>query len=129
MIVGAVVGGAVLLIALYIMLALSWSYSDGERTGYLQKFSRKGWICKTYEGELAMTTVPGVAPILWEFTVRDEQAVARINALVGQRVVLHYEEHRGLPTSCFGDTAYFVDRVQSIESGAPAGQSSPVPTK
>jgi hypothetical protein len=104
------------------MLALNWSYSDGERTGYLQKFSRKGWICKTHEGELAMTTVPGVAPILWDFTVRDEGIVTQINTLVGQRVVLHYEEHRGLPTSCFGDTAYFVDRIQALDNSVPAGQ-------
>ena len=113
---------ALVLLGLYIMLALNWSYSDGERTGYLQKFSRKGWICKTHEGELAMTTVPGVAPILWDFTVRDEGIVTQINTLVGQRVVLHYEEHRGLPTSCFGDTAYFADRIQTLDNSVTAGQ-------
>ena len=119
---GGVLAAALVLLGLYIMLALNWSYSDGERTGYLQKFSHKGWICKTYEGELAMTTVPGVAPILWDFTVRDEGIVTQINTLVGQRVVLHYEEHRGLPTSCFGDTAYFADRIQALDISAPAGQ-------
>jgi hypothetical protein len=118
-------GGVVALLVvlgLYILLALSWSYSEGERTGYLQKFSRKGWICKTYEGELAMSTVPGVAPVIWSFTVRDEAVAPQINALAGQRVVLHYEEHRGLPTSCFGDTAYFADRIQALENSIPAGQ-------
>ena len=119
---GGVLAAALVLLGLYIMLALNWSYSDGERTGYLQKFSRKGWICKTYEGELAMSTVPGVAPVLWSFTVRDAAVATRINALVGQRVVLHYEEHRGLPTSCFGDTSYFADRIQPLDNPAPAGQ-------
>ena len=118
--VGGVVVLAAALLGLYILLALSWSYSDGERTGYLQNLSRKGWICKTYEGELAMSTVPGVAPVIWSFTVRDEAVATQINALVGQRVVLHYEEHRGLPTSCFGDTAYFADRIQALDNPPPA---------
>ena len=119
------VGGVVVLLVmlgLYILSALSWSYSDGERTGYLQKFSHKGWICKTYEGELAMSTVPGVAPVIWSFTVRDAAVATRINVLAGQRVVLHYEEHRGLPTSCFGDTAYFVDRIQVLDIPNSTGQ-------
>jgi hypothetical protein len=122
MISSGVLAAALVLLGLYIMLALNWSYSDGERTGYLQKFSRKGWICKTYEGELAMSTVPGVAPVLWNFTVRDEAVATRINTLIGQRVVLHYEEHRGLPTDCFGDTAYFADRIQALDNFAPVGQ-------
>jgi hypothetical protein len=99
------------LFTLYVGLAFRWSYSDGERAGVLQKFSRKGWVCKTYEGELAMSTVPGVAPTIWEFSVRDEQSVPRLNEAIGKRVVLHYTEHRGIPTTCFGHTAYFVDSV------------------
>ncbi len=129
MVVGGVMATTLVLFGLYIMLALSWSYSDGERTGYLQKFSRKGWICKTYEGELAMSTVPGIAPTIWSFTVRDKDAAAQINPLLGQRVVLHYEEHLGLPTGCFGDTAYFVDRIQAIENSAPTGQPAPAAGK
>jgi hypothetical protein len=99
------------LFTLYTGLAFRWSYSDGERAGVLQKFSRKGWVCKTYEGELAMSTVPGVAPTIWEFSVRDERAVPHLNEAIGKRVVLHYTEHRGIPTTCFGHTAYFVDSV------------------
>lgn len=113
-----VVGAALLpllIFAVYLAFVLNWSYSDGERAGYLQKFSRKGWVCKTYEGELAMTTVPGVAPVLWNFTVRDQTVAAQINTLLGKRIVLHYEEHRGIPTSCYGETSYFVTRVQVIE--------------
>lgn len=104
-----------LLFAAYLAFVLNWAYSDGERAGYLQKFSRKGWICKTYEGELAMTTVPGVAPVLWTFTVRDPAVAAKINAVLGKRLALHYEEHRGIPTSCYGETNHFVSRVQVLE--------------
>jgi len=101
--------------ALYLAFALNWSYSDGERAGYLQKLSRKGWICKTYEGELAMSSVPGLAPIMWDFSVRDESVAKKINAQLGKKIVLHYREYRNLPTDCFGETEYFVDAVVSTE--------------
>lgn len=101
--------------ALYVWAVLSWSYSAGERAGILQKFSRKGWICKTYEGELAMFVIPGIAPTIWLFTVRGESTARDINAALGKRVVLHYEEHRGIPTTCFGDTSYFVKSVRVVE--------------
>jgi hypothetical protein len=104
-----------LLFTLYVGLMFAWSYSDGERAGILQKFSRKGWFCKTYEGELAMSIVPGVTPTIWEFSVRNESVVPRLNAVLGKRVVLHYTEHRGIPTSCFGHTNYFVDSVSVLE--------------
>jgi hypothetical protein len=107
-----------LFFAAYLAIVLNWAYSDGERAGYLQKFSHKGWVCKTYEGELAMTTVPGVAPVLWYFTVRDEAIAAQLNTLLGKRVILNYEEHRGIPTHCYGDTNYFVTRVEGVEEPA-----------
>lgn len=101
--------------ALYFVFG--WSYSDGDRAGYLQKFSRKGWLCKTYEGELAMTTVPGLAPVIWTFSVMmgDEEIAEQLNRQLGKKVVLHYRELRYLPTSCFGETTYFVDRVTPQE--------------
>jgi hypothetical protein len=102
------------LFTLYVGLAFRWSYSDGERAGILQKFSRKGWVCKTYEGELAMSIVPGVTPTIWEFSVRDERVAPRLSQAIGRRVVLHYTEHPGIPTSCFGHTAYFVDSVAVV---------------
>lgn len=105
----------VVLFTLYVGLAFSWSYSDGERAGILQKFSRKGWVCKTYEGELAMSVVPGVTPTIWEFSVRDERVVPDLNQAIGKRVVLHYTEHPGIPTTCFGHTAYFVDSVAVVQ--------------
>lgn len=99
------------LFALYTWAALTWTYSDGERAGILQKFSEKGWICKTSEGELAMTSVPGVMPVLWAFSVRDDRVAQQLRDAIGKHVALHYEEHRGVPTSCFGETDYFVDSV------------------
>jgi hypothetical protein len=103
------------LFTLYVGLAFSWSYSEGERAGVLQKFSRRGWVCKTYEGELAMSIVPGVTPTIWFFSVRDERVIPSLTAALGKRVVLHYNEHRGLLTSCFGHTAYFVDSVSAVQ--------------
>lgn len=106
------VAALVAMVVLYTLLMLWWSYSDGERAGVLQKFSQRGWVCKTYEGELAMYVVAGVAPQIWSFSVRDEAVVEELNKAVGQHVRLHYSEHRGLPTDCFGETDYFVDRVE-----------------
>lgn len=103
------------LIILYLLLVLNWSFSDGDRVGYLQKFSHRGWICKSYEGELAMTTVPGVAPMIWTFSVWDKSVAEQINGLLGRKVVLHYREFRGIPTDCFGSTDYFVDGVQEAK--------------
>jgi hypothetical protein len=102
-------------LTLYMGAVFAFSYSEGERAGILQKFSRKGWVCKTYEGELAMSIVPGVTPTIWEFSVRDDRVIPELNAAIGKRVVLHYKEHRGIPTDCFGQTDYFVDSVSVAE--------------
>jgi hypothetical protein len=112
--VAALVLLPLLLLGIYSAFVMTWSYSDGERAGTLQKFSRKGWLCKTYEGELAMYVVGGVAPQLWYFTVREPDIVGQLNDAVGTKVQLHYAEHRGVPTSCFGDTPYFVDQVKVV---------------
>jgi len=108
-----------LALATYTWLSLTWSYSDGERVGILQKVSRKGWLCKTYEGELAQYVVSGVMPQIWEFTVRDATVASRLNRALGERVRLHYTEHRGIPSSCFGDTRYFVDGVEPVDAPVP----------
>lgn len=105
---------ALLLFALYIWIALSIDYSEGERAGYVQKFSRKGWICKTWEGELAMVNLPGAMPEIFRFTVRDDAVANRLNESMGKRVRLHYEQHMGIPTTCFGETDYFVTDVQPV---------------
>lgn len=104
--------------ALYTWAALTISYSDGDRAGYVQKFSRKGWLCKTWEGELAMVNLPGTMPQIFLFSVRDDQVAARINETLGQRVALTYEEHRGVPTNCFGETPHFVTGVRPLEGAA-----------
>ena len=106
-----VIGAAVL----WTWGTLSYDYSDGERAGYVQKFSRKGWICKTWEGELALVNLPGAMPEIFHFTVRDDATAKRIQATVGKRVALTYEQHIGVPTSCFGDTEYFITDVKQIE--------------
>jgi hypothetical protein len=115
----AVFVGGPLLLTLYILGALKFSYSDGERAGYVQKFSRKGWVCKTWEGELAMVSLPGAMPEIFRFTVRDEAVAKALNASMGQRVALHYEQHVGLPTSCFGETDHFVVGVRSVVEPLP----------
>jgi len=104
----------IVLVVLYTMLALRFAYSTGERAGYVQKFSRKGWVCKTWEGELAMVNLPGAMPEIFAFTVRDEAIATRLNATMGQRVALTYEQHRGVPTACFGETEYFVTDVKPL---------------
>jgi hypothetical protein len=110
---------ALALTALYTWFALGWAYSTGERAGLLQKFSERGWVCKTYEGELAMYVVAGVQPEIWKFTVRDEAVARQLLSAVGRRVQLHYDERIALPTSCFGDTRYFVDRVSAVGAAFP----------
>lgn len=100
--------------ALYLAAVLNWNYSEGERAGYVQKFSNKGWLCKTWEGELAMVTMPGTLTEKFYFTVKDESVATRINESLGKKVRLVYEEHVGLPSNCFGDTGYFVHDVKVI---------------
>ena len=110
-----ILAGAVALFALYIYIALNWSYSTGERAGFLQKVSNKGWICKTWEGELSLVAMPGAAPEKFLFTVRDDAIAQKVSAAAGKRVTLNYEQHKGLPTTCFGDTDYFVVGLTEIE--------------
>ncbi len=101
--------------AAYLIVVFNWTYSDGDRAGYIQQFSTRGWLCKTHEGELAMTTVPGTAPVLWQFTIWNDNVAAELSEVMGKRVILHYKEYRHIPTNCFGETAYFVDKVEVQE--------------
>ena len=102
----------VLLVAAYFAVVLNWSYSSGERAGWVQKLSDKGWVCKTWEGELALVSLPGTATVeKFQFTVRDDATAAQLAKAMGKRVSLQYEQKVGLPTSCFGDTRYFVTKV------------------
>ena len=99
----------------YTWVTLNWSFSEGERSGYLQKFSHKGWLCKTWEGELQMIPVPGSIPEKFIFSVRDDAVARKINDAMGRKVNLHYEQHKGVPTSCFGETEHFVTAIKVIE--------------
>ncbi len=105
--------GPPLLLALYVWLALRFAYSEGERAGYVQKFSKKGWICKTWEGELAMANMPGAMPEVFAFSLHDDAVAAEVNKYLGSRVTLHYEQHLGLP-SCFGETSYWVTSARPV---------------
>ena len=115
------------LVVAYFWATLSWSYSSGERAGWVQKFSRKGWICKTWEGELAMVSMPGAATEKFAFTVRNDAVGEQINRVMGRRVALHYEEKVGLPTSCFGETRHYVTKVTLVEE-IPLAPGVVVPT-
>ena len=118
-----------LLVAAWFAFAWRWSYSDGERAGWVQKFSRKGWVCKTWEGEQALVSLPGTASVeKFYFTVHDEATAQAINKVMGRRVNLHYEEKVGLPGSCFGETRYFVTGVTPVdEISLSPGVVVPVP--
>ncbi|OGU06845.1 MAG: hypothetical protein A2075_07185 [Geobacteraceae bacterium GWC2_58_44] len=110
-----VIAVTVLLSTAYIYATLHWSYSSGERVGYIQKFSKKGWLCKTWEGELTMSPIPGAIPEKFLFTVRDDAVAQLINQDLGRRMSLSYEQHKGVPTACFGESEYFIVRAKSLE--------------
>src|SRR5215472_12574662 len=119
-----IIVGLILALAGFTWLTLHWSYSDGERAGLLQKFSRKGWVCKTYEGEMVLATVATVNAEKFLFTVRDAEIAKQLTADIGQHVKVHYEQRKWIPTSCFGDTEYF---VTSVQLGFPAQPQPPTP--
>ncbi len=114
LVLSGLVGSVALVAGLYTAVTLTFSYADGDRIGFVQKLSKKGWICKTWEGELAMSPVPGAAPQVFPFTVPDEAVALRINQAAGKRVALDYKQKRGVPSSCFGETEYFVHNVRVV---------------
>ena len=137
--IGAVLIAVVLLVAGYVLFVFNWSYSEGERAGWVQKLSSKGWLCKTWEGEMAMVSMPGSMSEKFFFTVWDDATAEQINKVMGKRVSLHYEEKVGIPTSCFGETRYYVTKINVVEEiplapgvvvptpQAPAAPSAPTP--
>jgi len=108
--------GVLVLAALYTAVVLNWSYSSGERAGFLQKLSHKGFVCKTWEGELQLVAIPGSLPEKFLFTVRDDQVAQRLNDAMGKRVALTYSQHMGVPSTCFGESSYFVSDVKVVEN-------------
>lgn len=123
----AVLALAVLGAAAYTWFVLTWSFSAGERAGYVQKLSRKGWLCKTWEGEMALVSMPGTVAEKFPFTVRSDAVARRINDSIGARVALTYEQHIGIPTTCFGESQYFVTGVKTVQEPGfiPGGGAAP----
>lgn len=115
------------LVAVYFWAALSWSFSSGERAGWVQKLSKKGWICKTWEGELALVSLPGTTPEKFIFTIWNDDVAQQVTKAMGKRVALHYEEKVGLPGSCFGETRYYVTGV-TVSEEIPLAAGVVVPT-
>ena len=113
--VTAVILVPALVFTIWAGVALSYSYSDGNRVGYVQKLSRKGWLCKTWEGELQISNIPGSAPILFQFSIRSDSLARVIESLAGRQVQIHYQQHVGVPTNCFGETEYFVVGVRNVQ--------------
>ena len=114
--------------ALWVTIALNFSYASGERAGFVQKLSNKGWVCKTWEGELALANGPNVMPEIFRFTVRDDKVAAAINSSLGKQVKLTYEQHKGVPTQCFGETEYFVKNIDVLGAAPPASGGTIAPT-
>ena len=114
LVVGIVVLAPALFFTFWTLIALNYTYSRGDRPGYVQKFSQKGWLCKTWEGELAMVNYPGSMQEKWEFSVRSDSIAQVINKTMGSHVALTYEQHKKVPTSCLGETEYFVTGVRVL---------------
>lgn len=117
---GLIVLLVVLLVPVLIFGAWSWitlnySYSKGERAGYVQKISKKGWLCKTWEGELAMANLPGTMPEIFSFSVRNASVARLLEKNAGKKVSISYEQHRGVPTSCFAETGYYITNVRLVD--------------
>jgi len=110
----AAIFALVLAVALYVLVVTFWSYSSGERAGWVQKFSTKGWLCKTWEGEMAMVSLPGTTPEKFYFTVMDDKVADEVAKAIGKRVALHYEQKVGIPSSCFGETRYYITGVTIV---------------
>lgn len=110
----AILGVPALMLAVWTAGAMLYTYSDGDRAGYVQKMSRKGWLCKTWEGTLYTDIARGFRADSFNFTVRSDSIARMMDSLSGKRVSVHYKQHIGLPTSCLGDTEYFVDGVRTI---------------
>jgi hypothetical protein len=129
MILGGLAALVALVLGIWTLITLNYTYSTGERAGYVQKISERGWICKTWEGEIAMASLPGAMPEIFSFSVRDDAVAEQISRLAGQRVSLTYDEHPGIPTSCFGDTPYFIVKVTPITDAVPLPATPPPPAQ
>jgi len=107
----------VVILSLFFLIA-NYTYSEGNRAGVVVKFSKKGYLLKTYEGELnmgGMGNLPNTAQqnMLWQFSVREQSVADTLMNLEGRKVSLHYKEIiKNMPWQ--GETEYFVDGVKLI---------------
>ena len=85
----------IILFVLYTWLTLSYSYSTGSRAGFLQKFSKRGWVCKTWEGELVTGSMLGNQE-KFSFSVRDDELAKMVSSNIGKRVEIEYNQRRRL---------------------------------
>lgn len=82
-------------------------YSDGERTGLVNKISHKGLICQTWEGQMLVGNGNNVDPEEYFFTVKDDAVVKQVQDAQGKIATLHYKQY-ALSSNCWGDTSYEV---------------------
>jgi hypothetical protein len=115
MLILAIVLVPIVIFSLWAWVTLGYVYSAGDRPGYVQKLSKKGWLCKTWEGELNMAQPGAAPPQIFSFTIPEDSVANALAQHLGKRVTLTYEEHRGIPTNCFGDTDYFVTSFRILE--------------
>lgn len=103
----------VLVFAVWSIVTLNWTYSEGPRPGYVQKIARKGFVCKTWEG-IMYPELAGFRADSFQFTVRNDSIAHLLQNMIGKHVSLEYQQHIGVPTSCFGDSQYFIVGVREL---------------
>ena len=106
----------VISLAVFIYFKYFFTYSEGYRAGLLQKFSNKGMIFKTYEGEMILSSVASTSEVAlasekFLFSVTNKDIVRQFDTLQGRNVIVHYDEKRGV-LFWRGDSRYLVDSVK-----------------
>jgi hypothetical protein len=105
----------VIFLAIFVYFKYFYTYSEGYRAGLLQKFSNKGLVFKTYEGELILSSVSSTANVAlasekFIFSVSKENMNIKFDTLQGKNVIVHYIEKRGA-VPWRGDSKYLVDSI------------------
>ncbi len=92
-----------------------YSFGEGNKAGLLIQFMKKGYVFKTYEGEIiqaGLKSYPSVPVATKDFTfsVADPAVADSLMGYEGKEVVLHYTEYFGaLPWR--GHSRYVVDKI------------------
>jgi len=106
----------IIFLAGFIYWKYFYTYSEGYRTGYLQKFSHKGTFFKTYEGEMILSSIKSSADVAiasekFMFTVINRELIPSFDTLQGDYVIVHYRQKNGA-VFWRGDSRYLVDSVR-----------------